>query len=156
MSLFVKAKDILYRKQRSLELLAIFLLLSIIAFRFDNWHFRLLWSDYPTIAILLAFIISFIAILRIRLEKHRTHVLTSDLRKSASENAVRFESKLQELSARQKEVFNLIIKSKSNKEIMAELNIELSTLKTHINQIYKILGIKNRREAQRLDNQINT
>ena len=39
---------------------------------------------------------------------------------------------------------------KSNKEIMDELCIELSTLKTHINKIYKTLGITSRKQIKKL------
>jgi len=46
------------------------------------------------------------------------------------------------------EVYDLIISGKTNKEIMTELFIEQSTLKSHINQIYKKLNIKNRRELK--------
>ncbi len=38
---------------------------------------------------------------------------------------------------------------------MAELHIELSTLKTHINQIYKILGIKSRKETKNFNNKVD-
>ena len=42
---------------------------------------------------------------------------------------------LSELTSRQKQVYDLILSDKTNKEIMAELYIEQSTLKSHINQI---------------------
>jgi DNA-binding CsgD family transcriptional regulator len=42
----------------------------------------------------------------------------------------------------------MIIVGKTNKEIMSELFIEQSTLKSHINQIYKQLNIKNRNELK--------
>ena len=53
-----------------------------------------------------------------------------------------------ELSERQKEVYDLIISGKTNKEIINELFIDQSTLKSHINQIYKKLNIKSRRELK--------
>ncbi|MBK8633661.1 MAG: response regulator transcription factor [Saprospiraceae bacterium] len=49
------------------------------------------------------------------------------------------------MSERQREVYDLIISGKTNKEIMTELFIEQSTLKSHINQIYKKLNISNRK-----------
>jgi DNA-binding NarL/FixJ family response regulator len=55
---------------------------------------------------------------------------------------------LNELTERQREVYNLIISGKTNKEIMTELFIEQSTLKSHINQIYKKLNIKKRSELK--------
>ncbi|GAB4110917.1 MAG: hypothetical protein OHK0057_02610 [Thermoflexibacter sp.] len=51
------------------------------------------------------------------------------------------------LSPREIEVLTLIKEGLSNKEIAEKLFISLSTVKTHINNIYKILEVKNRREA---------
>ena len=156
MKLFTKITDLLFRKQKVLELIAVFLFFSLIAFKFDSRNIKLLWSDYPSIAIILAFIISLIAIIWIKIERQKTSLLITNLKERVEEKSDSIETKLKELSPRLKEVLSLIVKGKSNKEIMAELNIELSTLKTHINQVYKILGIKNRREIQQLDNLFNS
>ncbi|NVO10031.1 MAG: hypothetical protein HXX16_08740 [Bacteroidales bacterium] len=127
---------------------AIFLFLSVVAFKFDNRNVTLIWSDYPFIALLLAFVIVLIAIIWIKIEKQKMQSLIVEIKNNSSEKSSILEEKLNILSARQREVFELIIQGKSNKEIITTLNIELSTLKTHINQIYKILEIKNRKEAQ--------
>lgn len=50
------------------------------------------------------------------------------------------------LSKREAEVMNLLCCAKTNQQIADELCIELSTLKTHINRIYKKLEVKNRRQ----------
>ena len=71
-----------------------------------------------------------------------------ELKKNSSEKYSIIEEKLNALSLRQREVFDHIVQGKSNKEIITILNIELSTLKTHINQIYKVLEVKTRKEAQ--------
>ncbi len=55
---------------------------------------------------------------------------------------------LNTLTERQREVYDLIISGRTNKEIMTELFIEQSTLKSHINQIYRKLDIKNRKELK--------
>lgn len=47
---------------------------------------------------------------------------------------------LGELTGKEKEVAKLIVKGYSNQEILMELNILKSTLKTHINRIYQKLG----------------
>ena len=60
----------------------------------------------------------------------------------------RIDALLSELTERQREVYDLIISGKTNKEIMTELFIEQSTLKTHINQIYGKLNIKSRSELK--------
>ncbi len=54
------------------------------------------------------------------------------------------------LSEREREVAELILMNFSNKEIIAELNVEHSTLKTHINQIYKKCSTKTRKEFKTL------
>ena len=53
------------------------------------------------------------------------------------------------LSKRELEVFRELVTGKTNAEIMAALFIEKSTLKTHINNIYRKLDIRNREELKR-------
>ena len=152
MTILTKIANQLYRKQKSIEVITIFLFFTLVAFRFDNKEVKLFWSDYPSVTITLALTIALITILWIRIEKHKTQLLINNLQNMNTEKADKKGRKLHELSLRQKEVFDLILLGKSNKEIMAELHIELSTLKTHINQIYKILGIKSRKETKTFNN----
>ena len=51
-----------------------------------------------------------------------------------------------DLTQKEKEVIKLILKKKKNQDIANEMFVELSTIKTHINNIYKKLNIKNRKE----------
>ncbi|MCR9227020.1 MAG: LuxR C-terminal-related transcriptional regulator, partial [Flavobacteriaceae bacterium] len=53
---------------------------------------------------------------------------------------------LPELSKQETLVRNLILQGKSNKEIATELFISLSTVKSHITNIYSKLNVTNRRE----------
>ena len=54
---------------------------------------------------------------------------------------------LQNLTSKELAILRLITEGKSNKEI-ADINfVEVSTIKTHINNIYAKLDIQNRREA---------
>ena len=55
-----------------------------------------------------------------------------------------------QISAREQEILNLIIRGKSNKEIEDTLFISLSTVKTHVYNIYKKMKVKNRVELLRL------
>ena len=48
------------------------------------------------------------------------------------------------LTDQEKKVLELLISEKTNKEIASALFINLSTVKTHINNIYRKLGIKRR------------
>ncbi|MHA7830344.1 MAG: response regulator transcription factor [Flagellimonas sp.] len=61
---------------------------------------------------------------------------------------------LSELSKQETTVRNLILQGKSNKEIATELYISLSTVKSHITNIYSKLNVANRREL--LENSTGT
>lgn len=74
--------------------------------------------------------------------------LSNQMREQSKEKGEDFNTLLLGLTSRQKEVYDLIIAGKSNKEIMAELFIEQSTLKSHINQIYRQLNVNNRNELK--------
>ncbi len=50
------------------------------------------------------------------------------------------------ISEREQEIVDLIIKGKSNKEIEDELFISIRTVKSHNYNIYKKTGVKNRLE----------
>src|SRR4051812_11726422 len=54
--------------------------------------------------------------------------------------------KMSALQRREREGLELLRTDLRNKEIPDRLHIELSTLKSHNNTIYKKLGVKNRRE----------
>jgi DNA-binding CsgD family transcriptional regulator len=51
-----------------------------------------------------------------------------------------------QITDREKKVIELISKGKKNQEIADELYIDISTIKTHINSIYKKTGAKNRKQ----------
>lgn len=51
------------------------------------------------------------------------------------------------LSNQEKKVFALILENKTNKEIASTLFVSLSTVKTHINNIYKKRNVSSRQEA---------
>jgi len=132
MKILTYLTDNLYYHQKKLEGFAIFLLCLIIAFQFENFKLTWLWNDKILIAIVLVLII----------------ILTLS-------NKPQLENPTTELSVRQRQVFDLIVSGKSNKEIMDELCIELSTLKTHINNIYRIVNIKSRKEMNKYKNSKN-
>ena len=74
----------------------------------------------------MALITALIVIVWLRIEKQKTQLLINNLQNKNKEELTKTESHLDKLNSRQKEVFDLIIKGKSNKEIIAELHIELS------------------------------
>lgn len=51
------------------------------------------------------------------------------------------------LTLKQQEILGLLAAGKTNKEIAQELFVELSTVKTHINNIYRQLNVSTRKEA---------
>jgi len=53
---------------------------------------------------------------------------------------------LDSLSIQEKKVFELLKTGASNKEISMELNIEVSTVKSHVHKIYSRLGVKSRKD----------
>ena len=67
-------------------------------------------------------------------------------------NSQEFENGVQKslyegLTSKQQEILKLLSEGKTNKEIAQELFIELSTVKTHINNIYRQLNVATRKEA---------
>ena len=62
-------------------------------------------------------------------------------------NQKEFTNKLDSLSLRERQIFNLIAHSYSNKEIANTLNVSINTVKFHVKNIYEKLEIKNRKEA---------
>ena len=54
------------------------------------------------------------------------------------------------LSVKEREIFELLQKGMSNKEISAKCNIELTTVKSHVSSIYSKLKIRSRKEAMDL------
>ncbi|WP_040282391.1 response regulator transcription factor [Psychroserpens damuponensis] len=50
------------------------------------------------------------------------------------------------LTSKEKEVTLMILEKKKNQEIANQMFVELSTVKTHINNIYKKVEVKNRKE----------
>lgn len=55
--------------------------------------------------------------------------------------------KKQPLSAQEQKVLNLILEEKTNKEIASKLFVSVSTVKSHINSLYKKLGVRSRAEV---------
>lgn len=156
MDFSTKYFNIIFRKQKILEFIAILIIFVAIGFRFGNEGPKWLWNDYPFIALILVMVGLLLSLLWIRIEKHKTQIIIDKIKNSSKNNSNILAEKVKLLSNRQSEIFELIIKGKSNKEIMDKLFIELSTLKTHINHIYKTLEIVNRKEAKAIGKSFGT
>lgn len=72
--------DLLYRHQKKLEFVAIFLLCLAVGFHFDNSKTTWLWSDYTFVAVILVLAIVLIAIIWIRIEKNKTTNLINEIK----------------------------------------------------------------------------
>ncbi len=142
--------DLLYRHQKKLEIIAIFLLCFTISFRFTNYKTVWLWSDKIYIPVILVLMLISIALVWVKIEQNKTNDLITKIKSEITGIKPNAENKLDKLSEKQKQVFDLILIGKSNKEIMNELCIELSTLKTHINKIYKTLEITSRKQVKKI------
>ncbi|OJJ14186.1 hypothetical protein BKI52_43735 [marine bacterium AO1-C] len=130
-------------KQQILLGVSIFLVFTSIGFSFGQ-KTRWFWQSAPYIAIFLTGL-GFVSIrlwFVFELQKQREAILNTLKQEEAQQQKI-FEL----LSVREREVIQLITEGKTNQQIADELFIAISTVKTHINNIYKILEVKNRREA---------
>jgi DNA-binding NarL/FixJ family response regulator len=55
--------------------------------------------------------------------------------------------KIGELSARQREILELVVEGLSNAEIAGRLYLSESTIKQHLRAVYKVLEVSNRTQA---------
>jgi len=117
--------------------------LSGAGFSFHDETVTWFWTEMPFIGVIL--ILAAFGSAKIWVDLDRLDL------KTKTETAFREAGKSQDfkelLSARELEVLSKISEGKTNKEIADELFIEVSTVKTHINKIYKTLNIKSRKEA---------
>jgi DNA-binding NarL/FixJ family response regulator len=51
------------------------------------------------------------------------------------------------ISARQREILEMVMEGLSNAEIAGRLYLSESTIKQHLRAVYKVLGVRNRTEA---------
>lgn len=131
-------------------ILGIALLLSSVAIsiRGSDGEINLVLHNYPVLIFLMVVVSSLLVVIYFQINSRRISRLSNQIKEQSKIKSEGTDALLNELSERQKEVYDLIISGKTNKEIMTELFIEQSTLKSHINQIYKKLNIKSRRELK--------
>ncbi len=127
---------------------AIILLSIAFSIRSNEGKVSLILADYPIVIFLLGIISFFLIVIYIQTNKRKITALSNKIKDYSSNKNVENNFLLNQLTNRQKEIYDLIIAGKTNKEIITELFIEHSTLKTHINQIYKKLNVKSRSELK--------
>ncbi len=144
----MKIKDLLLKNQKYLLIVALLLSSMAISIKKSNGQINLLLQEYPSIIFIMIVLSSFLVAIYFRLNQDKITNLSNQILEKSKSKSESQHDLINELTDRQREVYNLIISGKTNKEIMKELFIELSTLKTHINQIYKKLNIQNRKEIK--------
>lgn len=132
-------------KQQIVLGLGIFLSLTAVGFSFQGQETAWFWHNTPWTALALM-LLAFVFVktwLFLELESQKEQIEKA-FRAQSNAPVENLESLL---SMRERAVLQLILSGKSNKDIAADLFISPSTVKTHINNIYKVLEVKSRREA---------
>ena len=65
-------------------------------------------------------------------------------------NQKKYHSATKKLTKQEQNILNLILQDKSNKEIASKMFVSVSTVKTHINNLYKKLNVSSREEVKSL------
>lgn len=131
-------------------LLVVALILSSIAIsiRGSGSEVKLVLHDYPAIITLLVTVSLTLVAIYFNINSKKISSLSNQIKENSQSKDKGLYDLIEGLTERQKDVYDLIICGKTNKEIMTELFIEQSTLKSHINQIYKKLNIKSRKDLK--------
>ena len=147
-NILMKLKDILSKYQK--YLLGIALLLSSIAIsiRSSDGKINLVLHKYPALIFLMVVISSFLVVIYFQINRKKISSLSNQIKEQSKTKSEGVDALLNGLTERQRVVYDMIISGKTNKEIMTELFIEQSTLKSHINQIYKKMDFKSRSELK--------
>lgn len=143
-----KFYNILSKFQNYILALAIILCSFAISIKFGDGKVNLILQNYPLLIFLMVVISTLLIVLYIQTDKKRISNLSNQIKVQSTDKSEDYNVLLGQLTMRQKEVYDLIISGKTNKEIVSELFIEQSTLKSHINQIYRKLNIQNRKELK--------
>jgi DNA-binding CsgD family transcriptional regulator len=107
---------------------------------------KLEWNETFYVLMLLVMASFGISFAWARIEYSKVRVLKDKLQAKETEKETSLQHRLKQLSFKEKEVLHHILAGKSNKEICSTLFIEHSTLKSHINHIYKKLEVNSRKE----------
>ncbi len=144
----MKLKKILSKYQKYLLGIALLLSSLAISIRSNDGKINLILHKYPVLIFLLIVVSSFLVAIYFYITIRKISSLSNQIMEHSKIKSEGMDTLLNGLTERQREVYDLIISGKTNKEIMSELFIEQSTLKSHINQIYRKLEIKSRRELK--------
>ncbi len=141
-------KNILSKYHKYLLVVALILSSIAISIRGKNGEIKLVLHNYPVLITLLITVSLFLVAIYFQINKKKISILSNQIKEQSKFKDDGIDALIGGLTERQMEVYGLIISGKTNKEIMTELFIEQSTLKSHINQIYGKLNIKSRSELR--------
>ena len=103
----------------------------------------MVFNNYPALITLLITVSLILVAIYFHIIGKKISELSNQIKEQSQSKDDGISDLIEGLTERQKEVYDLILLGMTNKEIMGKLFIEQSTLKSHINQIYKKLNIKN-------------
>lgn len=144
----MKLKDIPSKYQKYLLGIALIISSIAISIRGSDGEVKLVLQEYPVLITLLVTVSLFLVAIYFQINRKKISNLSRQIKEQSKNKGEAFSALIDGLTERQMEVYDLIISGKTNKEIMAELFIEQSTLKSHINQIYRKLNVKSRKELK--------
>jgi len=144
----MKMENILSKYHKHLLVVALILSSIAISIRGSNGEVKLVLHNYPALITLLITVSLFLVAIYFQINRKKISNLSNQIKEQSQFKDDRIDVLLDGLTERQREVYGLIISGKTNKEVMTELFIEQSTLKSHINQIYRKLDIRSRRELK--------
>jgi DNA-binding NarL/FixJ family response regulator len=146
-------ENILSKYHKYLLIIALILSSIAISIRGSDGEVRLVFNNYPALITLLITVSLILVAIYFNINSKKISELSNQIKEQSQSKDDRINDLIEGLTERQREVYDLILLGMTNKEIMSKLFIEQSTLKSHINQIYKKLNIKSRRD---LKSKINT
>jgi DNA-binding CsgD family transcriptional regulator len=138
--------DALFRFQKTLLPSYALLFMGAAYILFGEVADKLEWNETVYVLMLLVMASFGISFAWARIEYSKFRLLMDKLQAVEKNKEASLQHRLNQLSFKEKEVLNHILAGKSNKEICATLFIEHSTLKSHINHIYKKLEVNSRKE----------
>ena len=143
----MKLKHILSKYQKYFLGIAIVLSSIAVSIRSHDGQVSLILKNYPVLIFLMIVISSFLVVIYLQINKRKIDDLSNQIKNQSELKNGNFNSLLAELTTRQKEVYDLIILGKTNKEIADTLFVSVNTIKTHILNIYDKLDVQNRTQA---------
>jgi len=121
-----KYPDSFYTKQYENELNADLYLVNLKNTPLNSW-----WVYVLGILLILSILTNFLLFKKV--SSHKKH-----------------HSVIKKLTKQEQKILNLILQDKSNKEIASEIFVSVSTVKTHINNLYKKINVSSREEVKSL------